>query len=94
MVCFHVVLVNTELTTRSDTYSYNIPKNLPSGDYLLRFEQLGIHNPYPLEHRNSISSAHKLQLQMGALGHLDRSSRSLDGSPELSLATLSIFTTA
>lgn len=31
----------------SDTYSYNMPKNLPSGHYLLRFEQLGIHNPYP-----------------------------------------------
>lgn len=30
-----------------DTYSYHIPTNLPNGDYLLRFEQLGIHNPYP-----------------------------------------------
>ncbi|KAE9364458.1 carbohydrate-binding module family 1 protein [Stipitochalara longipes BDJ] len=30
-----------------DAYSYHIPSNLPSGDYLLRFEQLGIHNPYP-----------------------------------------------
>ena len=31
----------------SDTYSYNIPKNLPSGHCLLRFEPLGIHNPSP-----------------------------------------------
>ena len=29
------------------TYTYNIPPNLPSGDYLLRIQQLGIHNPYP-----------------------------------------------
>jgi len=31
----------------SQTYSYNIPANVPSGDYLLRIQQLGIHNPYP-----------------------------------------------
>jgi hypothetical protein len=31
----------------SETYTYNIPKNLPNGDYLLRIQQLGIHNPYP-----------------------------------------------
>jgi hypothetical protein len=29
------------------TYTYSIPPNLPSGDYLLRIQQLGIHNPYP-----------------------------------------------
>jgi len=29
------------------TYTYTIPPNLPSGDYLLRIQQLGIHNPYP-----------------------------------------------
>jgi len=29
------------------TYTYTIPPNLPSGDYLLRVQQLGIHNPYP-----------------------------------------------
>jgi len=29
------------------TYTYNIPPALPSGDYLLRIQQLGIHNPYP-----------------------------------------------
>lgn len=40
-------LSSTRLTRSSDTYSYHIPSNLPSGDYLLRFEQLGIHNPYP-----------------------------------------------
>ena len=39
--------VNSRLIEISDTYSYHIPSNLPSGDYLLRFEQLGIHNPYP-----------------------------------------------
>lgn len=29
------------------TYTYNIPPALPNGDYLLRIQQLGIHNPYP-----------------------------------------------
>jgi len=29
------------------TYTYNIPPNLPSGNYLLRIQQLAIHNPYP-----------------------------------------------
>jgi hypothetical protein len=29
------------------TYSYKIPASLPNGDYLLRIQQLGIHNPYP-----------------------------------------------
>jgi len=29
------------------TYNYTIPPNLPSGDYLLRPEQLGLQNPYP-----------------------------------------------
>jgi len=29
------------------TYSYTIPASVPSGDYLLRIQQLGIHNPYP-----------------------------------------------
>jgi len=31
----------------AQTYTYYIPPNLPSGDYLLRIQQLGIHNPYP-----------------------------------------------
>ncbi|KAL3423330.1 fungal cellulose binding domain-containing protein [Phlyctema vagabunda] len=31
----------------AQTYSYKIPTALPSGDYLLRIQQLGIHNPYP-----------------------------------------------
>ncbi|PQE23834.1 glycoside hydrolase family 61 protein [Rutstroemia sp. NJR-2017a BBW] len=29
------------------TYTYTIPPNVPSGDYLLRIQQLAIHNPYP-----------------------------------------------
>jgi hypothetical protein len=33
----------------SDTYSCNVTKNLPSGHYLLRFEQFGNKNPYPAE---------------------------------------------
>jgi hypothetical protein len=33
--------------SRSETYNYTIPLNLPNGDYLLRPQQLGIHNPYP-----------------------------------------------
>ena len=31
----------------TETYSYTIPKALPNGDYLLRVQHLGIHNPYP-----------------------------------------------
>ncbi|KAH7417659.1 glycosyl hydrolase family 61-domain-containing protein [Cadophora sp. MPI-SDFR-AT-0126] len=31
----------------AQTYTYNIPKALPNGNYLLRVQQLGIHNPYP-----------------------------------------------
>jgi hypothetical protein len=31
----------------AQSYTYTIPKALPSGDYLLRIQQLGIHNPYP-----------------------------------------------
>ena len=33
--------------TLAQSYSATIPKSLPSGDYLLRAEQLAIHNPYP-----------------------------------------------
>ena len=29
------------------SYSITIPKSVPSGDYLLRIQQLAIHNPYP-----------------------------------------------
>jgi hypothetical protein len=29
----------------ADAYSYNIPKCIPDGEYLLRIQQLGIHNP-------------------------------------------------
>ena len=29
------------------TYSVTIPKSVPSGDYLLRIQQLALHNPYP-----------------------------------------------
>ncbi|KAH8591022.1 glycosyl hydrolase family 61-domain-containing protein [Bisporella sp. PMI_857] len=31
----------------SSTYTYTIPPSLPSGNYLLRIQQLAIHNPYP-----------------------------------------------
>ncbi|KAL2074975.1 hypothetical protein VTL71DRAFT_8755 [Oculimacula yallundae] len=31
----------------AQTYTYTIPKALPDGEYLLRIEQIGIHNPYP-----------------------------------------------
>jgi hypothetical protein len=41
------ILFDSTLKMNPDSYSYHIPTNLPSGDYLLRFEQLGIHNPYP-----------------------------------------------
>ncbi|KAL9113716.1 MAG: hypothetical protein Q9227_002161 [Pyrenula ochraceoflavens] len=29
------------------SYSVTIPKSVPNGDYLLRIQQLAIHNPYP-----------------------------------------------
>lgn len=35
------------LTQSSETYTSKIPASLPSGDYLLRTQQLAIHNPYP-----------------------------------------------
>jgi len=31
----------------SQTYTSTFPKQLPTGEYLLRIQQLGIHNPYP-----------------------------------------------
>jgi hypothetical protein len=31
----------------SQTYSFKLPTCLPDGEYLLRIQQLGIHNPYP-----------------------------------------------
>ncbi|KAH7361012.1 glycosyl hydrolase family 61-domain-containing protein [Rhexocercosporidium sp. MPI-PUGE-AT-0058] len=31
----------------AQTYTYTIPKALPNGEYLLRVQQIGIHNPYP-----------------------------------------------
>ncbi len=38
------------LASRSDepaivSYTYNIPKCIPNGEYLLRIQQLGLHNP-------------------------------------------------
>ncbi|KAK3395324.1 glycosyl hydrolase family 61-domain-containing protein [Sordaria brevicollis] len=33
--------------TLSDTYTFTIPSCIPSGDYLLRIQQIGIHNPWP-----------------------------------------------
>ncbi|KAI9655271.1 MAG: hypothetical protein M1821_005418 [Bathelium mastoideum] len=29
------------------TFSFTIPKSVPNGDYLVRIQQLAIHNPYP-----------------------------------------------
>lgn len=31
----------------SQTYTASLPASLPAGEYLLRIEQLGLHNPYP-----------------------------------------------
>ncbi|KAI9713190.1 MAG: hypothetical protein M1820_001175 [Bogoriella megaspora] len=31
----------------AQTYSVTIPKSVPNGDYLLRIQQLAIHNPWP-----------------------------------------------
>jgi hypothetical protein len=38
-----VLAFNTDSYTA--TYSVNIPSQIPAGEYLLRIEQLGIHNP-------------------------------------------------
>lgn len=37
----------SKLTRIKETYTYTIPPALPNGEYLLRIQQLGIHNPYP-----------------------------------------------
>lgn len=31
----------------AETYTFNLPACIPSGDYLLRIQQLAIHNPWP-----------------------------------------------
>lgn len=31
----------------AQTYSFTLPSCIPDGQYLLRIEQLAIHNPYP-----------------------------------------------
>jgi hypothetical protein len=31
----------------AQTYSFNLPTCIPDGEYLLRIQQLGIHNPWP-----------------------------------------------
>ncbi|CZT12651.1 related to cellulose binding protein CEL1 [Rhynchosporium agropyri] len=31
----------------AQSYTYTIPKSLPNGEYLLRIQQIGIHNPWP-----------------------------------------------
>jgi hypothetical protein len=31
----------------SETYTYQIPKCIQNGEYLLRVQQLAIHNPWP-----------------------------------------------
>jgi hypothetical protein len=36
---------NSPLTPHTDTYQYNIPRCIPNGEYLLRIQQLAIHNP-------------------------------------------------
>src|SRR5688572_28226869 len=36
---------NPNITT--ETYTATLPATLPNGEYLIRIEQLGLHNPYP-----------------------------------------------
>jgi hypothetical protein len=31
----------------TEVYTFNLPKCVPSGDYLVRIQSLAIHNPYP-----------------------------------------------
>lgn len=35
------------LTFIAETYTFDFPTCIPDGEYLLRIEQLGIHNPWP-----------------------------------------------
>lgn len=37
----------SRLTTSVETYEHKIPSCLPNGEYLLRIQSLGIHNPWP-----------------------------------------------
>lgn len=37
----------TNLFSLTDTYTATIPSCIPPGDYLLRIQSLGIHNPWP-----------------------------------------------
>lgn len=35
--------------SRAESYTFTLPSCVANGDYLLRIEQLGIHNPWPSE---------------------------------------------
>ncbi|MBE3044899.1 hypothetical protein IMZ48_20530 [Candidatus Bathyarchaeota archaeon] len=35
------------LLRSSESYSFTLPTCLPDGEYLLRIQNIGIHNPYP-----------------------------------------------
>jgi hypothetical protein len=39
------VSLHNPTLTPTDTYQYNIPRCIPNGEYLLRIQQLAIHNP-------------------------------------------------
>jgi len=36
---------NADAEVSTDSYTSNIPKCIPDGEYLLRIQQLGLHNP-------------------------------------------------
>jgi hypothetical protein len=41
--------INSEsrLTRKPETYTFDIPSCIEDGEYLVRIQQLGIHNPWP-----------------------------------------------
>ena len=39
--------MNMKIDNYSETYTFDLPACILSGDYLLQIQQLGIHNPWP-----------------------------------------------
>lgn len=42
-----LLLPHSPLTLAVGSYTYNIPKCISNGEYLLRIQSLAIHNPWP-----------------------------------------------
>lgn len=44
---FFFKLLSTDTWDNAEKYTFNLPKCIPNGDYLLRIQSLAIHNPWP-----------------------------------------------